>query len=143
MNTVTIPSALFAAVAPFMAKKDVRYYLSGLLLTKCAAGLRAVATDGHALAICEAPGTYDGPDVIVPREVVEWIAKAGGEVTLELDGLNGKASSEKGASLAFKLIDGRFPDYQAVVPVLGDDTTMPAFNPDILATIAKSKAALI
>ncbi|MGP1664347.1 MAG: hypothetical protein ACTS5I_00225 [Rhodanobacter sp.] len=46
MNTLTIPTAILAAVAPFMAKKDVRYYLNGAMVETAAGGLRAVATDG-------------------------------------------------------------------------------------------------
>ena len=143
MNIATVPASLFAAVAPFMAKKDVRYYLNGLLLTRSDTGLRAVATDGHALAICDAPGIGPESAAIVPRDAVEWAIKAGGEVTLSWDGLDATATASNGASLPFKMIDGRFPDYQAVVPMLQDDRTkMPAFNPDILGLFAKSKAAL-
>ena len=37
-----------------MAQQDVRYYLNGMLLETKDNHLRAVATDGHRLALCQA-----------------------------------------------------------------------------------------
>ena len=55
-----------------MAQQDVRYYLNGLLLETGAGVLRAVATDGHRLALCQAEvdGKLDEQQVIVPRKGV-------------------------------------------------------------------------
>src|ERR1700686_4850175 len=57
-----------------MAQQDVRYYLNGLLLETDGKSLRAVATDGHRLAICEMvlkdPGRSGQQQVIVPRKGV-------------------------------------------------------------------------
>ena len=36
-----------------MAQQDVRYYLNGLLIEIDSGCVRAVATDGHRLALCE------------------------------------------------------------------------------------------
>lgn len=143
MNTLTIPAAILAAVAPFMAKKDVRYYLNGARIESERGYIRAIATDGHALAVCDAPGAETVAACILPREAVEWAVKAGGSVTLEWEGFAGTLTTEKGASMPVTLIDGRFPDYQAVIPMLQPDRTeLAGFNPDILALVAKASAGL-
>ena len=53
-----------------MAQQDIRYYLNGLMLEPVNGVLRAVATDGHRLAMCEIEadtGDSGGEQVIVPR----------------------------------------------------------------------------
>jgi len=104
-----------------MAQQDVRYYLNGLLLETGGKHLRAVATDGHRLALCEAE--VDGEDlpeqqVIVPRKgVLELQRLIGGEgdLTVEL-GTNHLRIQLAGIRFTSKLIDGRFPEYERVVP---------------------------
>lgn len=143
MNKLTIPTAILAAVAPFMAKKDVRYYLNGARIESEHGYIRAIATDGHALAVCDAPGTEAVLACILPREAVEWAVKAGGDVVLEWDGFVGALTTAAGVSMPVKLIDGRFPDYQAVIPILGDKPEhVGGFNPELLSLIAKATAGL-
>src|SRR6266436_4981055 len=72
-----------------MAQQDVRYYLNGLLLETDGKSLRAVATDGHRLAICEMvlkdPGKSGAQQVIVPRKgVLELQRSLGTDGTIEL-----------------------------------------------------------
>ena len=66
-----------------MAQQDVRYYLNGMLLETEGKALRAVATDGHRLALCEAQLDEPrevGQQVIVPRKgVLELQRILGGE----------------------------------------------------------------
>ena len=144
MNTLNLPLTVLAAVAPFMAKKDVRYYLNGAMVESAAGGLRAVATDGHALAVCDSPGAGPAERLLIPREAVEWALKQKGDAfTLEWEGFAGTLTTESGIPMQVALIDGRFPDYQAVIPMLQDDRTeLAGFNPEILATIAKASAGL-
>ena len=143
MTTLTIPTAILAAVAPFIAKKDVRYYLNGARIESERGYIRAIATDGHALAVCDAPGTETVAACLLPREAVEWAVKAGGSVTLEWEGFAGTLTTESGMSMPVTLIDGRFPDYQAVIPMLKEDRTeLAGFNPEILVLIAKASAGL-
>lgn len=78
MTTLTIPTAILAGVAPFMAKKDVRYYLNGARIESERGYIRAIATDGHALAVCDAPGTETVAACLLPREAVEWALKQKG-----------------------------------------------------------------
>lgn len=143
MTTVSIPMTILAAVAPFMAKKDVRYYLNGALLETTGACLRAVGTDGHAMAVADAPSADTLPaPLILPRDAVEWALKQKTDaVTLtEADGMYRLAAG--GSSIEVKPIDGRYPDYRAVFPRLGGDESTPAFNPAILATIEKARTGI-
>ena len=143
MTTVSIPLTILAAVAPFMAKKDVRYYLNGALLETTGACLRAVGTDGHAMAVADAPSTDSLPAaLILPRDAVEWALKQKADaVTLtETDGAYRLTAG--GSSIEVKPIDGRYPDYRAVFPRLGDNEGMSAFNPAILATIEKARTGI-
>ena len=105
-----------------MAQQDVRYYLNGLLLETGGDQLRAVATDGHRLALCEATleGTNNLPEkqVIVPRKGVlelQRLMSGEGSLTLEL-GSNHVRIQLEGIRFTSKLIDGRFPEYDRVIP---------------------------
>src|SRR3981189_2478587 len=104
-----------------MAQQDVRYYLNGLLLETDGKALRAVATDGHRLALCEmelsgkAQATHQ---VIVPRKgVLELQRTLGTEGTIELAiGTNHVRAQIGEIRFTSKLIDGRFPEYGRVIP---------------------------
>jgi len=104
-----------------MAQQDVRYYLNGLLLETDKKRLRAVATDGHRLALSEVDlvgaATRD-EQLIVPRKGVLELSRlleGEGEVQLAL-GANHIRVQLDGIRLTSKLIDGRFPEYARVVP---------------------------
>lgn len=104
-----------------MAQQDVRYYLNGLLLETGKKAIRAVATDGHRLAVCELPmaeqksGTQQ---VIIPRKGVQELQRLlTGESTLSLSiGSNHVRATIDDIRFTSKLIDGRFPDYEKVIP---------------------------
>jgi DNA polymerase-3 subunit beta len=104
-----------------MAQQDVRYYLNGLLLETDKKRLRAVATDGHRLALSEvdlpSAATRD-EQLIVPRKGVLELSRlldGDGDVELAL-GANHIRVQLDGIRLTSKLIDGRFPEYSRVVP---------------------------
>ena len=104
-----------------MAQQDVRYYLNGMLLETGGKFLRAVATDGHRLAMCEAEldGTsLDEQQVIVPRKgVLELQRLMSGEGSLNIElGPNHVRIQLDGIRFTSKLIDGRFPEYDRVIP---------------------------
>lgn len=104
-----------------MAQQDVRYYLNGMLLETGGNCLRAVATDGHRLALCEIePGAENLPQqqVIVPRKgVLELQRLLAAEGDLEvLFGSNHLRIQLPGIRFTSKLIDGRFPEYGRVIP---------------------------
>ena len=108
-----------------MAQQDVRYYLNGLMLEVSANYLRAVATDGHRLAYCEKETSADIADikqVILPRkgvlELVRLLSDTENSVKITL-GSNHLQVEFDGLRLTSKLIDGRFPDYNRVMPTDG------------------------
>jgi len=107
-----------------MANHDVRYYLNGLLLELTNGRLRAVSTDGHRLALADRETELDVGDearqVIVPRKGVMEILRVlerGGETIRLGVGKNHVRLARDGLVATTKLIDGRFPDYEAVIPV--------------------------
>jgi DNA polymerase-3 subunit beta len=104
-----------------MAQQDVRYYLNGLLLETDGKTLRAVATDGHRLALCETElggKAKTSQQVIVPRKgVLELQRILGAEGTIELAvGSNHVRAQIGDIRFTSKLIDGRFPEYGRVIP---------------------------
>jgi len=121
----TLPAWALAAVAPFMAKNDVRFYLSSVYVAPVngpdgAKGCAVVATDGDAaLAVVRLREVNVPGPVLLPREAVEWAVKAkGDDVAFALAGESGKdwTMTAGGASRPVSEIDSQFPDWQAVVP---------------------------
>ncbi len=109
-----------------MAQQDVRYYLNGLLIETGANQLRAVATDGHRLALCQVEldgGKQPEQQVLVPRKgVLELQRLLSGEGVLELAlGTNHVRIQLDGIRFTSKLIDGRFPEYERVIPKDADN----------------------
>jgi DNA polymerase III subunit beta len=104
-----------------MAQQDVRYYLNGMLLETDGKLLRAVATDGHRLALCETEletKAKAGQQVIVPRKgVLELHRILGDSGAIELAvGTNHVRVQIGDIRFTSKLIDGRFPEYGRVIP---------------------------
>ena len=105
-----------------MAQQDVRYYLNGLLLEFTPGRAKAVATDGHRMAVSEIAVASVGEQdrqVIVPRkgvlELVRFLEDEDEEILLQLSGNHIRV--DLGAlTFTSKLIDGRFPDYNKVIP---------------------------
>ena len=114
--------SLFLQVAYAMAQQDIRYYLNGLLLMIDNGMLRVVATDGHRLALAErevAPRDMGKQEVIIPRKSVLELARllddSDDPVAIELTA-NQARFSFGSTVLVSKLIDGKFPDYNRVIP---------------------------
>lgn len=105
-----------------MAQQDVRYYLNGLMLEVASKILRAVATDGHRLAYCEKETDCELADikqVILPRkgviELARLLENSDDKVRVIL-GNNHLRVFLNNIRFTSKLIDGRFPDYNRVIP---------------------------
>ena len=130
-----------------MAQQDVRYYLNGLMLEADGACLRAVATDGHRLALCEVEAETEPADfrqqVIAPRkgvqELLRLLSESDAVCTLHL-GANHIQATVDGIRLTSKLIDGKFPDYQRVIPREGDRIILADRN---LLRAALNRAAIL
>jgi DNA polymerase-3 subunit beta len=104
-----------------MASQDIRYYLNGMLLVLDGAQLRAVATDGHRLSYAEAALDEESEprEVIIPRKTVLELNKLLGDVddAVELRiGANQVTFTLPHTELVSKVVDGKFPDYQRVIP---------------------------
>jgi DNA polymerase-3 subunit beta len=113
---------LFSQVQYAMAQQDIRYYLNGLLMVIDAGELRVIATDGHRLAFASkevAPKDLGKQEVILPRKTVLELARLLGDtdepVSIELSGSQARFKFAD-VLLASKLVDGKFPDYQRVIP---------------------------
>jgi DNA polymerase-3 subunit beta len=126
-----------------MAQQDVRYYLNGLLLEIRAGHVRTVATDGHRLALCDA--SFEAPtgtdiQVILPRKAVielgRLLADDDGEGEFEISNSHLRVNL-KDSSFVTKLIDGRFPDYERVMPS-GESTTMFAAKEPLKQALART-----
>ncbi len=109
-----------------MANQDVRYYLNGLLFDFSQKQLSAIATDGHRLAVCDLDAEVElagDRQLIVPRkgvmELARMLSASKEEVTLAI-GRNHIRLVKGNTIFTSKLIDGRFPDYKAVIPVGAD-----------------------
>jgi DNA polymerase III subunit beta len=132
LERVTLPEAtlkeLIDRTAFAMAHQDVRYYLNGTLLDLRENALRCVATDGHRLALCETAIELNAKtrrQVIIPRKGVLELQRLldGGDGTVEIEfGRNHLRVRRSDFVFTTKLIDGRFPDYEAVIPIGADKT---------------------
>jgi DNA polymerase-3 subunit beta len=123
--TVRLPQKDFrrqlAQVAYAMAAQDIRYYLNGLLMQVMGTELRMVATDGHRLALSSntLDQEYAKTEVILPRKTVLELTRqlADSEDPVEIVITGNQACFRFGPiELITKLIDGKFPDYERVIP---------------------------
>ena len=110
-----------ALVQYAMAQQDIRYYLNGLLLVATGHELRMVATDGHRLAYASGAIDAEVPktEVILPRKTVLELARqlADSDDPLEMTIAGSQIVFRFGPiELISKLIDGKFPDYERVIP---------------------------
>ncbi len=112
---------LLLSVQYAMAQQDVRYYLNGVLLIVEGNKLKAVATDGHRLAFNAAiiQGNHQKQEIILPRKAILELCKLLTDseelIDLEFSQQQVKASFS-GITLITKVIEGKFPDYERVIP---------------------------
>ena len=138
-----------------MAAQDVRYYLNGLLLLVEGKELRAVATDGHRLAYASVEIDTDLPrqEMILPRKTVLELNR----LLLDNDDALNITLTPNQVRFAFgsvvlvsKLIDGKFPDYERVVPAtlknhmkVGRQTLMQAMQRAAILTNEKFRGVRV
>ncbi len=108
-----------------MAQQDVRYYLNGMLWEVQEGQLRAVATDGHRLAMCTRAVSVSTPSTtqaILPRKgVIELARLLDGQGSVEVVlGSNHIRVATEAYTFTSKLVDGKFPDYERVLPKGGN-----------------------
>ncbi|MEM1112851.1 MAG: DNA polymerase III subunit beta [Pseudomonadota bacterium] len=113
-----------------MAQQDVRYYLNGMLWEIKSGQLRVVATDGHRLAMCTLadPLDVDGDtQLILPRkgvlELGRLLLEEEDDVSIVI-GSNHVRATTQDFTFTSKLVDGKFPDYERVLPRAADKIVM-------------------
>ena len=112
---------LLGQVAFAMAVHDIRYYLNGILFVAEGKQLSLVATDGHRLAFASATLDVEVPkqEVILPRKTVIELQRllSDAEGAIEMQFANNQAKfSFDGMEFVTKLVEGKFPDYNRVIP---------------------------
>jgi DNA polymerase-3 subunit beta len=128
-----------------MAQQDIRYYLNGLLFEIAANKLNIVGTDGHRLSFTstELKQNYEKQDVILPRktvvELIKLLDDSEDEVQIELAS-NQVNFSFANLKLISKVIDGKFPDYNRVIPV-GHQNTFSVERLNVL--LAMQRASIL
>ena len=116
---------LIDATSFAMAQQDVRYYLNGMLWEVSANKLRAVATDGHRMALCDAECSIEVSELtkaILPRKgVIELSRLVADEGSVRV-AMGSNHIRVNGSDYCFtsKLVDGAYPDYDRVLPKGGD-----------------------
>lgn len=113
---------LFHMVHFAMAQQDIRYYLNGLLLVTDGSTVRVVATDGHRLAYCQTEvdgAAMDKHEVIIPRKTVLELQRlmSDSDEPVVIDVAANQVRFGFGeVEMISKLVEGKFPDYQRVIP---------------------------
>lgn len=109
-----------------MAQQDIRYYLNGMLLVVQDRKVRTVATDGHRLACCDdnVEIDFDGNiEAILPRKTVQQLMKLLPDTNMEVTVEIGKSQARfifGEIEFLTKLVEGKFPDYNRVIPQNND-----------------------
>ncbi len=135
-----------------MAAQDIRYYLNGMLLSVDGGQVRAVATDGHRLALCEVAkdGTETAKvEAIIPRKTILelWRLLPDTEDPVRVQMAASQVKFSFGLiELISKLVEGKFPDYQKVIPAnnqkvfaVSRETLMAALSRAAILTTDKFK----
>ncbi|QIL82470.1 DNA polymerase III subunit beta [Diaphorobacter sp. HDW4A] len=112
---------LMGQVSFAMAVQDIRYYLNGILFVAEGNTLSLVATDGHRLAFSSATLDVEVPkqEVILPRKTVLELQRllSDADGAIEMQFANNQAKfSFGGMEFVTKLVEGKFPDYNRVIP---------------------------
>lgn len=123
---ITINRAALKAVSRFAAKQDIRYYLMGVLVESSPTETRLVATCGHTLAIHRSQHTNENVGHwtgIIPLDSVMALLKMkatkslrDAPITLSVQESGEIRADWIGQSIIFRPVDGKFPDYQRVIP---------------------------
>ncbi|HSX95524.1 MAG TPA: DNA polymerase III subunit beta [Hydrogenophaga sp.] len=112
---------LLSQVSFAMAVHDIRYYLNGILFVAEGKQLSLVATDGHRLAFASATLDVEVPkqEVILPRKTVlelqRLLSDKDGAIEMQFAANQAKFSFD-GMEFVTKLVEGKFPDYNRVIP---------------------------
>lgn len=117
--------SMLSQVQYSMAVQDIRYYLNGLLMQVEGGQLRLVATDGHRLAYsaCAIDADLPRTEVILPRKTVLELFKLLNNPSdpIQVELLDKQVRFRcNGTTIVSKVIDGKFPDFNRVIPLDND-----------------------
>lgn len=105
-------------ISPSMAVNDARYYLNGMYFCQSSNGIDVVATDGHRLSMCVINSDKPLTDpFIIPADAVRPVM-----ALVDQDNVTIKVSKKsicatnQGRTVTVKLVDGKYPDYNRVIP---------------------------
>jgi DNA polymerase III subunit beta len=138
-----------------MAVHDIRYYLNGILFVAEGKVLTLVATDGHRLALAQATLDVDIPkqDVILPRKTVLELQRLlkDEDTPIEMRFAGNQAKfAFSGMEFVTKLVEGKFPDYNRVIPkvlknslILGRAPLLSSLQRAAILTSEKFKAVRV
>ena len=143
--------SLLNQVSFSMAVHDIRYYLNGILFVAEGKKLSLVATDGHRLAFASAELDVEVPkqEVILPRKTVlelqRLLSDKDGAIELQFAANQARFRFE-GMEFVTKLVEGKFPDYNRVIPrnhpnilILGRTALLAALQRAAIMTSEKFK----
>jgi DNA polymerase-3 subunit beta len=140
--------ALFRATSYAMAQGDSRQFLNGMLLVLREGKLRAVATDGHRMALdaAEVHAAGESANLILPRRAVleaEKILATLGDTTVTIAfGENTLRFLSRDLRLSCRIMPGKdYPDYERVIPVATDKNF--SFNINELSESLRHARALV
>ena len=125
-----------------MGNQDWRHYLNGLYITVEGNNILAVASDAHRLAIASTnldAASSNEISGIIPRKSINEIAKLVGDVdgTVEVNLSNSTIkTSTPNAAFVSKLIEGKFPDYEQVIPS-GDSSVLKVSTKDFSDALSR------
>lgn len=119
---MNIPRNALKAVSLAMGLRDPRFYLNGMLIQCSGRTVRLVATDGNRLHMLDLPQNVPCPPLvegmIIPRAMVDWAlknSKPGQSVQVTTDGATVTIAAG-GAGMSGAAVDGRYPDYDRILP---------------------------
>ena len=125
-----------------MGNQDWRHYLNGLYIMVEGTNILAVASDAHRLAIASTnldAASSNEISGIIPRKSINEIAKLVGDVdgTVEVNLSNSSIkTSTPNAAFVSKLIEGKFPDYEQVIPS-GDSSVLRVSTKDFSDALSR------
>lgn len=143
MQTINLPLNALRAALTHTPEKDVRYYLLGVYIDTKSGHI--VATDGHRMVVCDGPKASCEPFIIgrddltralksFPSEYGRGKTLATADVSVTVQTTDGKTwitvEGYNGAKFTFPAVDGKFPDYQRVIPQTVKPIEFATFNSD-------------
>jgi len=138
-----------------MAVHDIRYYLNGILFVAEGKQLTLVATDGHRLGLAQAQLETESPkqEVILPRKTVLELQRLlkDEDTPIEMRFAGNQARFNfSGLEFVTKLVEGKFPDYNRVIPknhqnavILGRTTLLASLQRAAILTSEKFKGVRV